>query len=388
MTSHIRRKYSYPSTATGTITEGDNQNGDTSVEVKSYTLHNESFIEYFVPGDGPCYQTETTSTPLPWSGQVSRTPCYVWWNPHGYSRLAGVLDGLVLDAVPINDLPDLPFSTTALLAKTNPGKPKVSIPNFLAELRDVPKMLESGWFKQIQSNGRSANKVQRFGSAYLEGSFGWGPLISDTLKAFDWFKDVQKRLNFLDRTYSARGASGRMDFGNASGSHTQIGRNMIWGYGDTEHQWDLSQWGTVQWKAIGSPPADNLSRRYKEFLRYFGVGALTPTQVWNAIPWTWMNDWFFNVGDYLQATDNSYGVIPVNIWRHLRLHTSHNDVNVVAHQGMCPSEDTITPGAGSVTFKSYRRISAPAPNIEFSLPILNGGQIATATSLIAQAKRY
>jgi hypothetical protein len=383
--SFFRSKYRYPAEVTGRVIDGNADDGDTSISEETWTVGEVSYIEYWVPGDGPCTHIEVISKPTPWNGVVSRSPCYVWWEGHRYTRVENVHAGLTLVA-PSFALRDMRFSTTELLAKTHPGKPKVSVPNYLYELKDLPGMLRGEGFRLLDIRNRRNSWLSKPASAYLSGKFGWGPLLSDTLKMFDFVDSVSQRIKRLEHLYGSRGSSGLVEFGTDEVEITDPDQNMVWGRGDRHTFISQRCWGSVRWKS-DNPPQSKDDLILKAFQAAYGLN-VSPVTLWNAIPWTWLNDWFFNVGEYLQATSNQLGCYPTDIWRHLEITQVSRDVNVRPHSGLCPSEDHMNAASGHVTKTAYYRLPAPPATIDFAgVPFLTEDHIATAAALLAQRHR-
>lgn len=372
--AYLRSKERGGGTLTGTVTE---DNGSSQTE--SYFVQNDEYISGFVPGDAPVSHFRVESSPTPWGGRISRTPCYVWWNPHGWTQLDGVLAGLTL-VPPAPTLSEVAFSATKMLAASHPGKPAVSLPNFFYELKDLPMMLRGDGIRAMNKDGRTNSNWHRPANAYLAGSFGWGPLIGDLLKMYDYTAGVEKKMRRLNKTFSSTGSSTTMQFGSVQDSFLQVDRNMVYGWGDTRTTASTTTWGSARWRSSAPAPENEQALRSLATRANFGIG-ISPKQIWDMVPWSWFHDWFVDVGGYLQATDNSYSIFATDVFRHDKVIQDTVDENVRPHQGMCPEEDTITAGSGRVSKMSYRRLRSGA-TLDAGVPILSLGQVATATSLI------
>nr|UJQ84975.1 MAG: putative maturation protein [Leviviridae sp.] len=279
------------------------------------------------------------------------------------------------------------FSTAAMLAKTNPSRPTVSVPNFISELRDLPGMLRGDGLRLFSSNGRINRTSQRIASAYLAGSFGWGPLISDLLKMIDFSSEVEKTLKKLQKTYRVQGLNSKFDFGTNSGSVTTPWSTDYSDYGSQTWLQSVQVWGSVRWKADSDLPLSPEGQlRLAQQITY-GL-SLTPKQLWDAIPWSWFIDWFTNIGDLLQATQNAWGISPTEVMAHKRYKSvvSH-DPGVLRCHSNKGSTRISSGGTGSSSRTTYYRRFAPPATLEASVPILSQGQVQTATALITQRIR-
>lgn len=235
-----------------------------------------------------------------------------------YRRYAGWLPTAVLNSavahVTDSSYPTETAMATQILAETNPGRADVSIPVFLAELKDIPHMLRGAG--DILAGYRTRNLTgQHLAEAHLNAEFGWKPLIGDVKKMFNFAALVNRRIYELQRLNSKGGlkrrmklaASGRaQDYGNVTVDST-LGNAIV--CRKTAHT-TRESWGTVRWKPNTLPsliPLPKLTKQAKQL-----VYGLNPKGVdlWNVIPWTWFVDWFLNVGQYLEATNNELDVTP------------------------------------------------------------------------------
>lgn len=202
---------------------------------------------------------------------------------------------------------DVEFVTKAA-AVTNPSTAAVQGLVFAAELRDLPSLF------------RSAGKdISKFGAnEYLKYQYGWKPMINDLRKAFTMVDKVTRRLNVLNRLDKESGL--RRKF-----SATEIGPEVkirefvpdfpvVYAGGGVVHNRVVSRmtttrWCDVVWKAI--PPdtvlptfgQDNLAKARHVL---FGLNLDGPT-LWQAMPWSWLIDWTYNVSDYVKSQNNVVG---------------------------------------------------------------------------------
>jgi hypothetical protein len=140
-----------------------------------------------------------------------------------------------------------------------------------------------------------------------------------------------------------------------------------------------TKWASVVYRPTSdTPPLDgsNIDKVANDLV--FGRN-LSPSTLWQLMPWTWLEDWFTSFGDYLSASRNAIG-------------TSATDICVMTHDnarltGIYPIDIgdlkiEIIPGVG-VEHKT-RRVGFTAPSIELRLPFLGGEQLSTLSSLAFQ----
>lgn len=226
--------------------------------------------------------------------------------------------------------------------KARPGNPVASMGQFLIELRDLPRIpfrdafLKPGknrlgkipfrnMFYPIQDVPRHLRDrlldFRNLGSEYLNVVFGWKPFVNDLRKMYNLWKDVDKRMAQLvrengkyirrkatvqdDKTFSHTGQVYQNPYVNVLGAPptymsgttaynvTTRTTTKVWFSGSFRYY--IPDVGSSLWDA-----------RARAAL----FGALpTPELLWEVLPWTWLIDWFSNVGDVVSnastnAVDN------------------------------------------------------------------------------------
>lgn len=226
--------------------------------------------------------------------------------------------------------------------KARPGNPVAGLGQFLAELRDLPKLPFSGsgaprsrlwrsgglWdnpFRGVPLGAvpgilyRRLGQFRNLGSEYLNVAFGWMPFVNDLRQMYNLQKTIDKRITQIIREngrYVRRKATVSDDvttsdvetlssqpFLNVSGAPpifmtgktrhnvTTRTKTKIWFSGSFRYyipdNFDSWQWTTRATAAL--------------------FGALpTPELLWNVLPWSWLIDWFSNAGDVISnASDNA-----------------------------------------------------------------------------------
>lgn len=213
-----------------------------------------------------------------------------------------------------------------LAARTNPSKPAVNLPLFLFELKDVPGMLSqvSSFAKSLpltieliktrgfnlMAKGRQKKIVQGLGEFNLAVGFGWAPLLEDLVTMIGLSDAVQRRMRDLSSTKSPRGlrktvkidsASSHEDTGSVYSANLDNEATIIARHVTTKKS---RRWATAVWKENGGimPPIDDTYVGALKSLLGLSVEAST---IWEAIPWSFLVDYFFGVGTMLEARRNS-----------------------------------------------------------------------------------
>lgn len=356
-------------------------------------------------------------------------------NDHGFELtreqvVGGVLNGTRLWTVPWeldtwNNLPVNLWTTSgpatfgptlsdnnaklAAINATSPSRDHVSLPAFIGELKDLPRMIRQAGrlllapkeivdrAKRYINNPNSKTGIgtyvldkqlsagKRAASFHLAMEFGWKPLLSDLTKLIDFQAAVEKRRKEIDRLYSKRGlkrritledrkysgiVNGHLYFSEA-GTVLQSGANI-------HHERSIKRWATVRWRPLKSSPLPPTDQQLMSAMYGLDVHGLTYA-VWELLPWSWLIDYFTNVGDVLKASDNSLGATVESCC--VMTHTKQE----IRHPPAYWSFGT----AGSVTFsggvytneKKLRVIGLPSLSLNAEIPLLTGSQLSILASV-------
>ena len=272
--------------------------------------------------------------------------------------------------------PALDFSSlaTRVGAGTNPGRPNVNLPVFLWELRELPGL--------IRLAGRSI--LGKVASGYLSWNFGWRPLLSDLGKLLSMQDAVDKRLAELQKlrkkgvlrrtlqlgTDSLDGGSTNRTYDGTAGLYTSVKSHAT-----------RKVWGSCVWR-MSSPDAVPASHAEQIALARRAVLGLTPGNItlalWEALPWTWMIDWFTDIGSWFKATNNSIAYAVNGSACIMVMTTGTQVITVTGVPSWIKPELT-----ESLYVEKRRSVHAFSP-FSTSMPILSNGQLATAAALATQ----
>lgn len=254
------------------------------------------------------------------------------WHPKGVSMMGAGYPGLqaLLDSAGSAHSAakrDLPSYYATGYARARPGNPQADAFQFLAELRDLPVRPFKGWLKGTplrripESLYRRLWDFKRLGNEYLNIVFGWKPFLNDLRKFYHLYKgldkilaklyrengkSIRRRATVLQET-SVTGDSWALPYpwvqvlgpppgyagGTTSFTYTRRETKRVWFSGGFRYY--IPDVGSPQW-----------TRRAT--LALFGVNP-TPASLWAILPWSWLIDWFSNVGDVMSnlsqnAVDN------------------------------------------------------------------------------------
>lgn len=208
-----------------------------------------------------------------------------------------------------------------VLAKTNPANSEVNVPQFLAELKDLPGMVKT-WGDYFKPRNVSKAKdlaslpytgAKGIANATLSWKWGLAPLISDLRKLLKFQELVEARFKTLDRLRKGETLRKRVNLDHGS-KKVKSGRFVVqsWqvlfdGYWDdhlTHEVWGTVQWYTPNWSGLAKATDRELMARAKSTVA--GMNSRSATMaLWELVPWSWLADWFSNVGDIIAACGNS-----------------------------------------------------------------------------------
>lgn len=211
---------------------------------------------------------------------------------------------------------------TSAIAQMDPGEPMVSLPNFAYELKDLPGMLKPAYQRSLQLVKqtkartprqvlRSAKSLRPYSEAWLNYKFGWEPLFSDLADIFDISRSLEKKIRMIQKNQFREYISRTTDLGNVSQRYSASqpydaaypGINGTIEGTRTTHMWVCSKWNFDPRRlseTLTQPPV-------QQFGTVLGLD-FDVTTIWNAMPWSWLGDWFLNVGDLLSIHNNRHGI--------------------------------------------------------------------------------
>lgn len=208
--------------------------------------------------------------------------------------------------------------TNRILARSNPSKPAVDLPVFVGELGDLPKLVELAGKSILRYENLAAlsRKIKRreFGELVASGNLnyqlGWAPLISDLQKLRNFSEHVAAKQRVIEKLAAGEGLRRRVNldswtlqggpFANQSVESAYV---TVSGSFTDYHEGEV--WATTRW----IPDRTQLPSFSDPTLAWraaFGVGlSATPSVIWELVPFSFVVDYFSDVGDFLAARRNT-----------------------------------------------------------------------------------
>jgi hypothetical protein len=265
-----------------------------------------------VIGSGDCaaFQTDSYS----YSGGIvnkhATGPFSMWFKDYvadGLRWVPGFGSHLGVSGVPT------PFEVaTNAAARTNPSRPYVDIPVDVFDVRPGVERIRSdaeNIYRRIHHGHASAEK-------YLQYQFLIGPMVGDMVKLLRGTDQISRRVDEIHRLAGPRGLRRTTDHGVYSTmqpfSYTFQSEGALLG--------DLV--------SVNTRVHVTCHTRWRVGSDYFNYLTATPDQIrsiatravygltmdfstlWELMPWSWLLDWYGNIGEYLKATRN---IIPAVI---------------------------------------------------------------------------
>lgn len=255
--------------------------------------------------DHPLLHDKFRAEPITFNGNSATPPYLATWNNFAPLNRASY------SYCPVPSAVNWPYYKTKALANMNPSKPSVDLPVFLFELRDFPRMLHQ--------MGRVLDRTVRasdVAGGYVAYSFGWAPFLSDLNKLLNFEKVLSDRLKYLQRIGKDGGDRVKRTLENSTTTLSTTPYTLS-GYGNTYPYLYQGQVQVVEKRKVWAVAKVRTVNPVSLERGVLGDAAraalglnLSAASIWEAIPWSWLLDYFGNVGDYLDATR---GFIPARI---------------------------------------------------------------------------
>jgi len=285
------------------------------------------------------------------------------------------------------------------LAQMNPSSPVVDLPVFLYELKDIPQMWREAakGAKQYHKDTHHPDGTKRpapagyikqalikHGSDPVEASkmflgikFGWGPLLSDLADFTGISPQVEKRVRQLaGRPTLYRRCSKRTSSDTSTAAVSYNTTGVITGPGTRVRVRNATSWYTSRWSSTFQPSnahLNDLSDRVRQAMLGLEVSSST---FYEMMPWSWLVDWFVDVGSLLDVHRNIAGYTPTSL---CYMETSS------VEETIWPDQNNNWQGCvvGPVRWKRESKTrTLPGYSNPFSgVPVLSANQLTTLASL-------
>jgi len=205
---------------------------------------------------------------------------------------------------PSSDLNNL---ASKVMAQTNPSSPSDDVPSFVAQLPEMLTLLRS----------EARNLLFGGSELYVKFRFGIAPFVSDLKKISSFVDDVSSRMNSLRNAQRFGRTTRKVSLGKLSWEVNQLVTLNTFGQVRLECRenikYDLNRWGYCKWYPNGTFPKSPEAMLDLVRKAVYGTGFSTQDlgrTAWELIPWSWLIDWFSNIGDIMDSNRNILDMTP------------------------------------------------------------------------------
>lgn len=214
-------------------------------------------------------------------------------------------------------------NAASAIASHNPSEAPVSIPVFLYEMKDIPQMLKHAWNRaNLLAKAAGSNRLRSVrkylknpknpAEDWLNWNFGWRPLLNDLSDIGDVAQWAQHRARVHEartkKYLSRRSGLGTCNY-RSTINHSQfcafVGAYCVVVEEQVSKRWCSSRWKhvPVSWPAV-------LQSKHPELFRVAQAihGNVSLADAWEMMPWSWLIDWFSNIGSVIHTMNNRLGI--------------------------------------------------------------------------------
>lgn len=229
------------------------------------------------------------------------------------------------------DEADLDSRGARMYNHMRPDQPEFNLANAIYELKDLPgaykhaletlqHAVKDAFGKKYPGRGNSMSRTAEW---HLAIEFGWKPLFNDIRNFVKTQMSVQGRLNQLIRDEGKRvrhkwkdHSADEDEFFIKNGDHASpyyvgaLPALTLDAYGtgkatyQTSFKYQQRIWSVGVFRYYLPPGPRDVEWHARMIGRLEGL-YVTPSMVYKAIPWSWLVDWFSNLGDYIEMTTES-----------------------------------------------------------------------------------
>lgn len=267
---------------------------------------------------------------------------------------------------------------TGRLKASGPLTPRVNLPLFVFELRDVPLMLKrAGELKFRLASRQISDPLAEAAAANLAYKFGWEPLISDILKMVQVGDMVKRKQDELTRAASSKGLRKKVSFGSQSAS-TMVAKHPLWRTfvsidANVSQVTTHETWATCRWKIKPGQSMGGIPSYTDAFRTVYGLNrGHMPIALWKSLPWTWAIDWFADFSSALTASYNMLYYTPSGAARMDRI------TSTMQHSEIREGNLVVCTAGSYVKYTKLRKpLPLPSSNIpHLKLPFLDNFKLS------------
>jgi hypothetical protein len=219
---------------------------------------------------------------------------------------------------------------------------------------------------------------------YLAVKFGWLPFVQDIKAVLTLQSQIHNRTKEIERLYSASGLRRRISLGSTRATDKMVNFNIsstpgLEGWVDIDRLTQATRWGTIRWKPTSLPPLDSSTPSYNALARKvvsgFTIEGLNKG-AWDLIPWSFIVNWFSNIGGFMQSNSNTIPALPESACVMTHTTTSNSFTRK-------DTNGDLKGGDGDITYETKARQIGGA-TLNASLPFMGAEKLSILGALAVQ----
>jgi hypothetical protein len=255
----------------------------------------------------------------------------------------------------------------AAIARTTPNHPYVDVVQNVLEAGDIPRVL------MIRAN----TLVKMVANEYLRLQFGIKPLVKDIKRTLNWAENVHKRLDQLQKLRDTGGYRKTVTLDELTTAATAVNQTMQSSGCFLSGTIDSVGQRTIRGHVRYLPTQDFKKFSQREMLAMakrsvFGV-ELSLSGLWEGMPWSWLIDWYTNIGDLLMQTRN---IVPVTVQSVTLMRSTTTNSRIG------PLTDNVRDMSVAKVVKERKERYPASATLDAHLPLLDAGQMGILASLL------
>lgn len=266
-----------------------------------------------------------------------------------------------------------------LLAGTNPFRYEYSVPVAIKELVEVSQMFSLA----------AKTFTAFFGGAYLNYRFGWSAFAKDIEALCGLTTAIERRVREFNSLAEHGSLRRNMKLGKLTDEES-IYNKLIYSSGGVSVRVtnrirrSRKVWGSVTWKVNSGVvlPVKPLEQFNLAVRSALDLDALDAATVWELIPWSWLVDYFTNIGNSLKARGHRLEVTPHDICI-MREFETHEDYEPTSWS------QSLTLGGNGFHYRTLktRDVWPPGTYPRPALPLISLEQWKVIVALMAKFRR-
>lgn len=175
------------------------------------------------------------------------------------------------------------------VSELRPDLTTLSVPNFFLELDDIPRLFQL-WKKNL-------SVAKNVAGANLNVNFGWKPFLGDLQKIVNILDTTRREIAAFEKSCNQifhRSKVMVSEATNVSGGNQYLA--------ETRTEWRADLTRTVEahlvYRAVPPGQLKGLKKTLATLAESLGF-ELNPRIIWDALPFSFILDWFFDVGSFL-----------------------------------------------------------------------------------------